>query len=475
MADEIKIGTEEGTDNKKIDNIQKRKRIQRIKTAIIITIFILFLLPTILCIIFGIRLIRLERRIDDFFSTYSIDIGEKNKTSINGKLSYAASDKLVIQDDLDNPEDDIQLDDTTSDDTDVDASGSLEASTDKVVDTANDTTDTDDTAAENNIDASNGVTMEDAIDDTADGTNDGTNGDTMSNTGEDISDENIDNQENISEDNSSDGQDGSDNQKATDIIENTPANGGVNAGVSTVNVTEGATSDTLSQNTASNTTERYRDPNGKYYNKKVYLTFDDGPSKNTDKILDLLAEYDVKATFFVVGHDDEKSKERYKRIVDEGHVLAIHSYSHKYSYIYDSLENFDKDFTKLWNLLYDTTGYTPSLYRFPGGSLGMLSKSKMKEYVKYLNEKGMTYFDWNVVNGDAEGIDYTEKQMINNVLNGVAQKKTSIVLMHDGEGKDKTVATLPKILDALVSGGAELLPLDETAPLIQQIKASSLN
>ena len=66
------------------------------------------------------------------------------------------------------------------------------------------------------------------------------------------------------------------------------------------------------------------------YQKTVYLTFDDGPSRNTDKILDILKEYDVKATFFVVGKTDEHSVRAYQRIVEEGHTLAMHSYSHKY-------------------------------------------------------------------------------------------------------------------------------------------------
>ncbi|TAH72802.1 MAG: polysaccharide deacetylase, partial [Anaerolineaceae bacterium] len=217
-----------------------------------------------------------------------------------------------------------------------------------------------------------------------------------------------------------------------------------------------------------------RDPNGIYYNKKVYLTFDDGPTKNTDLILDILADYNIKATFFVIGQNDDISKERYKRIVDEGHTLGMHSYSHKYNELYKSIEDFDKDFTKLWKLLYDTTGYTATLYRFPGGSLNFTKKSKIEQFSNYLSDKGMTYYDWNVVNGDGEGINYSEEQMIENVLSGVARKKTSIVLMHDGQGKSKTVATLPKILDALISGGAEVLPMDETVPLIQQIKATSV-
>ena len=101
---------------------------------------------------------------------------------------------------------------------------------------------------------------------------------------------------------------------------------------------------------------------------KVYLTFDDGPSSNTAAILDTLAQYNVKATFFVVGKEDEESQEMYKRIVNEGHTLGMHSYSHKYSVIYDSLENFEDDFTKIQNYLYDITGEDCHYYRFPGGS-----------------------------------------------------------------------------------------------------------
>ena len=80
----------------------------------------------------------------------------------------------------------------------------------------------------------------------------------------------------------------------------------------------------------------------------------------------------------------------------------MHSYSHDYNKIYNSLEDFDKDFTKLMKLLYDTTGYTPTIYRFPGGSLNHVSKSDMKIFIKYLIEKEMNYYDWNVVNGDAK-------------------------------------------------------------------------
>ncbi len=213
---------------------------------------------------------------------------------------------------------------------------------------------------------------------------------------------------------------------------------------------------------------------GIYKDKQVYLTFDDGPSIYTDEILDILKEYGIKATFFVVGKTDEHSKKMYKRIVEEGHTLGMHSYSHKYDKIYKSVKDFDKDFTKLWKLLYDTTGYKPSIYRFPGGSANQMNEHGIEDFIKYLNDADMVYFDWNVLNGDATGVTYTEEQLVENVLSGVKVKKRSIVLLHDSQSKRATVDSLPTLLDDLLQGGAELLPLNKDVPPIQMIKADSV-
>lgn len=226
--------------------------------------------------------------------------------------------------------------------------------------------------------------------------------------------------------------------------------------------------------TDSDTTKTSDQDKDIYKGKTVYLTFDDGPSIYTDDILDILGEYNVKATFFVIGKTDSNSKKMYQRIVDDGHTLGMHSYSHNYEKIYNSLEDFDKDFTKLWKLLYDTTGYKPSIYRFPGGSDNLVNKNGMDEFIRYLNDKSIVYFDWNVVNGDATGVDYTKEQLISNVLKDVAVKKTSIVLMHDSQSKETTLETLPGLLEKLISGGAKVLPLDKNVTPIQMIKANSI-
>lgn len=204
---------------------------------------------------------------------------------------------------------------------------------------------------------------------------------------------------------------------------------------------------------------------------KVYLTFDDGPSSNTAEILDLLAQYNVKATFFVVGKTDEESVAMYKRIVEEGHTLGMHSYSHKYSVIYDSLDNFTADFTQIQNYLYDMTGVDCVYYRFPGGSSNKVSNTDMAEFIGYLNDQGVTYFDWNVASGDATSQAYTAQDLVDNVMRDVVKYKTSVVLMHDADNKDKTVEALGMILEQLQEQGAEVLPIDSDTAVIQHISA----
>ncbi len=204
--------------------------------------------------------------------------------------------------------------------------------------------------------------------------------------------------------------------------------------------------------------------------KTVYLTFDDGPSKYTSDILDMLDTYNVKATFFVIGKTDKHSKEMYKRIIDEGHSLGIHSYSHVYDKVYNSLEDFEKDFTKLSDLLYDTTGYIPSLYRFPGGSGNSVSKVDIHELIRFLEEKSVVYFDWNVVNGDATGIDYSPEELYSNVMEGIKIHNTSIVLMHDTDMKENTIKSLESILKTLTEQDVNILPLTDDVTPIRQVK-----
>lgn len=209
------------------------------------------------------------------------------------------------------------------------------------------------------------------------------------------------------------------------------------------------------------------EPEGIAYDKRIYLTFDDGPGSNTDAILDILKQYDVKATFFVVGKTDEQAVALYQRIVEEGHTLGMHSYSHKYDEVYASKESFIQDLTKLQEYLYDVTGVWPRYYRFPGGSSNTVSRVKMQELIAYLYENDITYYDWNVASGDAVPGQLPKDTIVNNCLGGIQTQTDSVVLLHDVGEKDTTVAALPEIISkARMQGNVCFLPIsDDTLPI----------
>lgn len=204
--------------------------------------------------------------------------------------------------------------------------------------------------------------------------------------------------------------------------------------------------------------------------RKVYLTFDDGPSGNTGKILDILAEYDVKATFFVVGKEEEKYQPLYKRIVDEGHTLAMHSYSHKYNEIYQSKESFVEDLTKLQEFLYDTTGVWCRYCRFPGGSSNTVSRVDMHELIAYLEEQDMSYFDWNVSSGDASAAYISPEAIIRNSTARLQEFPEAIILMHDASDKDTTVEALPKLIEKIQAmEDTKIVPITDDTEAIHHI------
>lgn len=181
--------------------------------------------------------------------------------------------------------------------------------------------------------------------------------------------------------------------------------------------------------------------------RKVYFTFDDGPSANTNKILDILQLYDIKATFFVVGKEEKDFLKVYKRIVEEGHTIGIHSYSHKYEEIYSSAENFLEDFWKESDFLYETTGIRPFCYRFPGGSSTTKMGSDFEVYRDCIESCDVQYYDWNISSQDASPVSLTKDQIIKNVTTEIANYETAIILFHDAYGKQTTVEALPEIIE----------------------------
>lgn len=207
--------------------------------------------------------------------------------------------------------------------------------------------------------------------------------------------------------------------------------------------------------------------------KRVYLTFDDGPSIYTGQILDILAANDVKATFFVIGRDKEYY-DYYKRIVEEGHTIGMHSYSHEYQNFYKSQEAFGEELTKLNDLIYDVTGTKSRIFRFPGGSSNNVAPLPIQDYIAYLNEQNINYYDWNALNGDAVTAGLEPYQLVSNIMSDVENNQDSIVLMHDLQTTHTTVESLQLLIDTLKSEGYEILPIDVNTPMIQHVSSNSV-
>ncbi len=203
---------------------------------------------------------------------------------------------------------------------------------------------------------------------------------------------------------------------------------------------------------------------------KVYLTFDDGPSEHTDEILDVLKANDVKATFFVVYNPDKSLWPMYKRIVDEGHTLAMHSYTHVYDDIYASEAAFKEDVTAIHDFIYEQTGVDCKYYRFPGGSSNSVSGVDIQDLMGYLYEDGITYYDWNSLSEDSVDFSLTPEELNENVMSSVrANNCDSIVLLHDLRDNPNTALSLQQLIDTLKSEGYQICPIDDNTIPVQHV------
>ncbi|MCW3489528.1 polysaccharide deacetylase family protein [Dethiobacter alkaliphilus] len=190
----------------------------------------------------------------------------------------------------------------------------------------------------------------------------------------------------------------------------------------------------------------------------AYLTFDDGPSKNTLAILEILKQENIPATFFVTGNNVSGEESVYKRIVNEGHRLANHTYTHNFAEIYQSTEAFLADFLRLEEFLYQETGIRTDMMRFPGGTKSAMAQKTsgyniVGELIGEIKALDYDYFDWNVYSGD--GTDTPPSaEIVKNVLSGADGIDGDIVvLFHDSRTKKSTVEALPQIIAELTERG----------------------
>lgn len=211
-------------------------------------------------------------------------------------------------------------------------------------------------------------------------------------------------------------------------------------------------------------------PEGQEAAHKVYLTFDDGPSKYTEDILDILDAYDVKATFFVLGKESDYSIKMLQEIAKRGHTIGMHSYSHRYAEIYSSVEDFSADFYQIYSYILDNTGIQSVYYRFPGGSSNTISDIDMQVFADFLAEQEVEFYDWNVSSGDGGRVLLDVDTLVRNSTESISRHGTSIILMHDAASRPTTVEALPQIIENILAmEDTVILPITEDTTPVHHI------
>lgn len=184
----------------------------------------------------------------------------------------------------------------------------------------------------------------------------------------------------------------------------------------------------------------------------MYLTFDDGPTARTPEVLQILREENVKATFFVIGNESERAKQWMRDIVADGHTIGMHTYTHEYETIYDSVEAYLEDMYRIFTLIKETTGVTPTVFRFPGGSINGYNYEISQDLISEMLRRGFVPYDWNLSSGDAAAATVPADLIVSNIVNHAGGQR-GVALMHDSTSKTTTVAALRPIIQQLRAKG----------------------
>lgn len=195
--------------------------------------------------------------------------------------------------------------------------------------------------------------------------------------------------------------------------------------------------------------------------KEIYLTFDDGPSfKVTDKVLDILKENEVKATFFLIGTEIKGREEVVKRIYNEGHSIGLHTYTHKFNRIYCNEDKFIQEMLACQMEINNTVGISPHVIRFPGGSCKHLSKN----YLNKLHDNNLRIYDWNLDNADGLDPKLPPYTLYQRAIKGSENMQNIILLLHCTDMNKNTCKALPKIVKYYKDHGYEFKTITEDTP-----------
>lgn len=190
----------------------------------------------------------------------------------------------------------------------------------------------------------------------------------------------------------------------------------------------------------------------------AYLTFDDGPSHHTPELLQILEEYGVKATFYVVRPADAECRGYYRQIAEAGHEIALHTYTHDYNTVYTDVDAFFADLDRIADVVEEETGVRPMQFRFPGGSSNQVSipiggKDIVRRIALESYRRGYVYNDWNVSAGDASVRLLTVDQILGNVVEQAKGFREPVILMHDTDRCQSTRDAVPQIIEQLRAAG----------------------
>ena len=194
----------------------------------------------------------------------------------------------------------------------------------------------------------------------------------------------------------------------------------------------------------------------------VYLTFDDGPSVETPKVLDILQKEGIKASFFVLGKMAEEHPEMLKRVAKDGHAIGNHTYNHVYKQLYGHIDEFWRQIQQTEKIIYDISGIRPELVRAPGGTFTNFNAF----YYYDMDEAGYTMMDWNMDSGDSSRANVPAQEIVDRVKQSTLKHEV-ILLMHDGSGHGQTVKALPEIIDYFKKKGYVFAPLTTTVKPMQ--------
>lgn len=204
-----------------------------------------------------------------------------------------------------------------------------------------------------------------------------------------------------------------------------------------------------------------------YEEGTIYFTFDDGPSKYTYSILEYMRKHNAKGTWFVVPSRTDSCYASLREIANAGHAIGVHSATHEYETIYASVEAFLADFHEAWEIVRDATGQTPEIFRFPGGSKNDFNEKTRDAIIKEMTRRGFRFYDWNVESGDVNGASWD--QMYNSIPRDCHALKRPVILMHDSANTANAVYVLDDVLRVLEGEGYKFDKINRDTEPVQFI------